>query len=179
MLRGSPHAELVLSFECPTLEASELVRIVLSMEQLHDRVLRAVRRLSCTAEVPAEDRLKVAAVRISGVAEIRFVGALLDPSRPMGSGTGVLEVVRELLGGGLAGQAERLAKHLGSEPVGAGGGGVALAAAARDFREELARRAKVLLPGASKEDIEEIAELAYRIPGEVFRKKNLRGLTVG
>jgi len=181
ILTGDVLKELVLALECQVLEASDLARLVLALEELHDQILCSSRGMARSDVQAPEDRLRIVRARVGEPTEFRFRGAVLSAAGKAGPGPAVLEVVRELFGGGLLEVALKIARAGGPA---AGSEGIppamspAREEALRELRGEIHSRASRLLPSVPGEDVDRVAALAFRLPMEVARSPSLRQLAI-
>jgi uncharacterized protein YjbI with pentapeptide repeats len=195
IMKGAPCGELTMKFSFLYLRAEELSRLILVFDQLYNRVLQAQRAPQDPSEVGPEERLRLTRVDVDAEATVTFRGVMRGfPGEGEHRTLGPLDIIREILRSDATGVAATSSKSIHVIREHKGGEGIEydrttipvtkeeeLGMAEKrlsEQREEFARLTRTFLPAAGEKEVREIADLAFQIPNEIFRRRNLWGLSV-
>jgi hypothetical protein len=192
IMRGAPCTELTVKFQFLYLKAEELSRFLVSFERLYNCVARVLRGLESVYDLPADDRLRVSRIALEMDAAITLRGAICRVDGEPARDVGVLDLIRELFVKSPFDATEETFKNLIHIREHKAGAAVQYDAQSvpvnkekaleeangrlEALRESLLATARALLPGASEEEVEEVADIAFQIPSEIFQRRNLWGL---
>jgi hypothetical protein len=195
IMRGAPCTELTVRFQFLYLKAEELSRFLVSFERLYNSVARVLRRLESVYDLPADDRLRVSRIVLEMDAAITFRGAICRVEGEPARDIGVLDLIRELFAKVPLDSTEESFKNLvhirehkagtavqydsNSVPVNKEKALEESTGKLETLRVSLIETARALLPGAPDEEVCEVADIAFQIPGEIFQRRNLWGLELG
>jgi hypothetical protein len=171
----------------------EVSRLLLSLERLYNRVLQAARGFDSAFDIPPDDRLRLTRAHMETGADLAVRGVMVKvPGAGEPREVGVLDLIRDIFEKSEIPSTEDSFKALlhikehkagtaveydaSSVPVNKEADLAVVSRRLEDLRQRIGSTVAALLPGASEQDIREIADMAFEIPSQFFQRRNLWGL---